>query len=102
MHSSTPRRLAATFPELTRLTTPAEPGGRGRARRLKLAYIHSIVLTIRLALRQGTPIAGAIISAQDGAYVGAACTLGGFVVVGAGLVLAARMVVSRRKGTPWV
>ncbi|GAA5889366.1 hypothetical protein JCM8208_007856 [Rhodotorula glutinis] len=53
----------------------------------------------------GTPIAGYIISEAKGAsgsYVGAAVYSGVVVLAGCGLVLAARMVVARRRSTPWV
>ncbi|GAA5838847.1 hypothetical protein JCM9279_003878 [Rhodotorula babjevae] len=52
----------------------------------------------------GTPIAGYIISERGGqaGFVGAAVYSGVVVLAGCGLVLSARMVVARRRSTPWV
>ncbi|BGP41701.1 hypothetical protein JCM10449v2_005692 [Rhodotorula kratochvilovae] len=52
----------------------------------------------------GTPITGYIISyiPGQGGFTGAAVYSGVVVLVGCSLILTARMVVARRKGTPWV
>lgn len=51
---------------------------------------------------QGTPISGAIITHQNGSYTGAAICSGVMVMVGSLVLILARVVVVRKKGTPWV
>lgn len=51
--------------------------------------------------KQGTPIAGSLISAS-GSYVGAGVSSGVFVVAGSVVLLATRGMVEKRKGTRWV
>ncbi|KAL8281336.1 hypothetical protein RQP46_006370 [Phenoliferia psychrophenolica] len=55
-----------------------------------------------LAALTGTPIAGAMITAQGGSYVGAACWSGAMVLFGAFSLGVARQILVRRKGTQWV
>jgi hypothetical protein len=53
-------------------------------------------------LTQGTPISGAIITSQNGSYVGASIFAGVTVLVGSCFNAASWWVVSREKGTRWV
>jgi hypothetical protein len=59
-------------------------------------------LIIAFMALPGPSISGALIDATGGSYVGCACLSGGLVMIGAGCYLSSRMIVSRRKGTPWV
>jgi hypothetical protein len=51
---------------------------------------------------QGTPISGAIITSQNGSYIGASIFAGVTVLVGSCFNAASWWVVSREKGTRWV
>ncbi|ORY83514.1 major facilitator superfamily domain-containing protein [Leucosporidium creatinivorum] len=67
---------------------------------IRMAMCYLCVAVVALP---GTPIAGALISAQGGeTYLGAACFAGGCVGIGAMFFLIARRLVVKRKGTPWV
>lgn len=61
-----------------------------------------VFLVVSFAALTGTPIAGAILSAQGGKFTGAAYCAGAMVIVGTVAILVARQLMVRKKGTPWV
>lgn len=68
----------------------------------KLFSSQMAFLTISIFALTGTPINGALITASNGSYVGATVFSGVVVLFGTGILVWAREVISRKKGTRWV
>ncbi|KAI1763684.1 MFS general substrate transporter [Hypoxylon sp. FL1150] len=85
--------LQSLFPAgLSSLTTDLRKQG------TRMGMVFTIV---SFAVLTGNPIAGAIISSMDGRYEGAQGFTGACLLVGMGLIFAARTVRMRRNGTGW-
>ncbi|CAJ2508518.1 Uu.00g135440.m01.CDS01 [Anthostomella pinea] len=85
--------LQSLFPAgLSSLTTDLRKQG------TRMGMVFTVV---SFAVLTGNPIAGAIIDAMDGSYVGAQAFTGCALLVGMGFILAARSVRMRKSGTGW-
>ncbi|KAI6088271.1 MFS general substrate transporter [Hypoxylon rubiginosum] len=85
--------LQSLFPAgLSSLTTDLRKQG------TRMGMVFTIV---SFAVLTGNPIAGAIISSMGGRYEGAQAFTGACLLVGMGLIFAARVVRMRRNGTGW-
>lgn len=56
---------------------------------------------VSFAVLMGSPVAGAILTAMDGSYVGAQAFTGSCMLVGVGFLLAARWARMRKTGAGW-
>ncbi|KAI1082591.1 MFS general substrate transporter [Whalleya microplaca] len=85
--------LQSLFPAgLSSLTTDLRKQG------TRMGMVFTIV---SFAVLTGNPIAGAIIAAMDGSYVGAQAFTGVCLLVGMGLILSARIARMRKTGAGW-